>query len=295
VRDATVALTDDYLCSLGLSLIPGIGWKLINRLLAQFVTPAGICATRADQLISVPGIGKTLATRITSLNPEHVRRDYQMWLDRGMRVMLWDDPAYPARLSTLEDRPLALFVSGSLIPADNRSVAIVGTREATAVGRQVATQWAAELAGRGYTVISGLARGIDSHAHRSALDAGGRTIAVLGSGLSHIYPPEHFTLAGHIVQRGALLSEVRPETRPTPSSLVFRNRLITALSVATIVAECGPTSGAMIAARRAFAQRRPVFVADNSDGPRLLLTEGAQMLPADADTLVEWLSRVHAD
>lgn len=171
------------------------------------------------------------------------------------------DPAYPAALRSLT-RPPALLCRGELRPQDGEGVAVVGTRTPSRAGLEGARWLAAQLARGGVTVISGLARGIDTAAHEACLEAGGRTVAVLGCGTDRVYPPENEDLAERIATRGALLSEREPAAPPTPAALRRRNRIIAAMARATVVVEAGPMSGARIAARWAMALDRPLFLGE---------------------------------
>ncbi len=284
---------DDRARILALAATEKIGWRLINRLLERFGSLEAIFSASAADLQTVQGIGAQIAASIERANPERAAADLAAFEQAGIAVATWQDAAYLTAFNQLEDRPLVVFRRGILLPADSQAIAIVGTREPSPEASQMAYRWAARLAWRGWIVVSGLARGIDSQAHRGALEAGGRTLAVLGVGFNHIYPPEAAALAAQIAANGALISEVHPElaAEPTPSRLVMRNRLITALSRAVIVIEAGASSGALHAAHHAHAQGRPVYVLDNSDGNRLLLDQFAGLLPESVDELLARVAR----
>ena len=211
----------------------------------------------------------------------------------GVQAITWHDAAYPELLPHIPDPPPVLFVKGSLLPEDSRSVTVVGTRKATAYGREVARHLAGDLARQGVTVVSGLARGIDAVAHRAALDAGGRTIAVLGSGIDAIYPPEHEKLAEEVQQHGALMSEYPLGTRPEARHFPRRNRLLSGLTLGTLVVEAGETSGALWTVRHALEQGREVFCVPGSiysAASRLansLIQEGAKLVLGVEDILEE--------
>jgi len=287
---------DPSAAALALALTDGIGWKLLNRLLDHFGVLDTILRATPDDLRAVRGIGPTLAGRLQAINLDSTRELMARLVSRGVNIATWDSPNYPASFTTLEDRPLVVFMRGAVLPTDRRSVAIVGTREASPQSAAFAESLASTLVEREVTIISGLALGIDGCAHRGALKAGGRTIAVLGSGVLRVYPPEHQSLAAHILEpnRGALLSEPRPDSPPSADALVFRNRLITALGAATVVIEAGATSGALHAARRARSQGRPLFALPNGDGNRALIESGlahclANSVDAAADQLIAHL------
>ena len=177
----------------------------------------------------------------------------------GVQALDWHDPAYPRLLREIPDPPPVLFVNGSLVAAGERLVTVVGTRNPTAYGREVARHLAGDLTRIGVTVVSGLARGIDAVAHRAALEQGGRTLAVLGSGLDVIYPPEHADLAGQITRSGAVLSEYPLGIRPDSRNFPRRNRLLSGLTLGTLVIEAGEGSGALWTVRHALEQGREVF------------------------------------
>ncbi len=271
------SLHDTQLNAIALALTPGIGNKTIRRLLATFGTLDAILDASLDQLQTVQGIGLKTAAAVRAIRLPELDADLQKWTAQGVRVVTWLDTDYPAPLTTLNDAPLVLFYRGTLteIPA----IAIVGTREPTDDSIRLAESLAAEFAVSGWTVVSGLARGIDSAAHRGALSGGGRTMAVLGCGVNVIYPPENRDLAQQIIRDGTILSECHPHAKPAPTALTIRNRIITGLSRAVIIIEAGATSGALHAARKAQAQGRPVFAIENgSAGNAELLANGAQVV-----------------
>jgi len=209
----------------------------------------------------------------------------------GVEVLTWDDAAYPESLRSVDGAPPVLYVRGRLLSQDEWAVAVVGTRHASSYGREVARQLGAELAQAGVTVVSGLALGIDTVAHRAALDAGGRTIAVLGSGVDQIYPPQNRGLAQAIVEQGALVSEYALGTRPDANNFPPRNRIISGLSRGVIIVEAGERSGALITARFAAEQGRELFavpgsiLSPGSVGCNTLIQQGATPLLSVDDVL----------
>ncbi len=211
----------------------------------------------------------------------------------GVRVLTWDDPDYPTNLGQIPLPPPVIYVRGSLLPEDEWAVAIVGTRRASAYGREVAHHLATELAANGVTVVSGLALGIDAVAHQAALDANGRTLAVLGSGVDQIYPAKNRKLGLQIAEQGALISEYPLGTRPEAGNFPPRNRIISGLSHSVIVVEAGQRSGALITARFAAEQGRDVFAVPgsilhpSSAGCNALIQEGAIPLLSVDDVLAE--------
>ncbi len=182
------------------------------------------------------------------------------WAASGLRLVTVLDASYPVNLREVYNRPPFLFLRGELLPQDNRAIAVVGTRSPTADGLQQARQLAGELAGRGVTVLSGLARGIDSAAHQAALDAGGRTVAVLGTGINRIYPPEHQDLAARILERGAHVSQFWPDAPPTRYSFPMRNVVSSGMALGTVVVEAHGRSGARMQARLCLEHGKRLFL-----------------------------------
>jgi len=276
-------MTDSLVHWVALSLIPGLGGKTIHRLLAQFGSLEAILAANEADLRSVPRIGPKLAAAILAIDLDRTQAEMNVWIDQGISILQRDDEGYPAALRAVDDAPPILFWQGCAAgPESERAAAIVGTRQPSTESLQLAEQLAGALVADGWTVISGLAAGIDTAAHTGAVRAGGRTWAVLGSGLHMIYPPENTTLAEQIRGQGAVISEVHPASPPNSPALVARNRLISGLGRIIIVIESTETSGSMHAVRFARAQERQVYAVDNgSPGNSLLLAEGAFPLPRE--------------
>jgi DNA processing protein len=199
---------------------------------------------------------------VTSLLDE-ARADLARWDAGGMRLVTVLDPDYPPNLRAVHDRPPMVFIAGRLTPADTRGVAVVGAREATDAGLQTATSFAGHLASSGYTVISGLAAGIDTAAHTGALAHGGRTVAVIGTGLARAYPPENEFLQRRLANECAVISQFWPDSPPSRRSFPMRNAVMSGVALATVVVEASETSGARMQARLALAQGRPVFLLDS--------------------------------
>ncbi|MBW3631481.1 MAG: DNA-processing protein DprA [Chloroflexi bacterium] len=277
-------------CWLAISRVPHIGPVRIERLLARFGSLASAWSAPQEELratLEPKPLAELLAARS--------RIDPVSELDRiarlGIRIIHPGHSSYPKLLAEISGRPSILYVRGELLPTDDASVAIVGTRRATPYGRQSAERIAGELARAGVTVISGLARGVDAAAHRAALGAGGRTIAVLGSGLDVIYPPEHRGLAEQILESGAVISEFAPGTKPDAQNFPARNRIISGMTLGTVVIEAPLRSGALITATFAADQGREVFVipgsifAQSSEGTNALLRDGARIARNGADLL----------
>lgn len=212
----------------------------------------------------------------------------------NVQAVTWHDPQYPRQLLEIYDRPPVLFVRGALTPADEWAVAVVGTRRVTVYGRQVAEEMSRGLASNRVTVVSGLARGVDAVAHRAALEAGGRTIAVLACGLDMVYPPEHRRLSDQIAEQGAVVSDYPLGTQPRSEFFPRRNRILSGMSLGVLVVEGDVKSGALITARQALEQNREVFAvpgsiySPNSRGTNKLIQEGEAKLTMDVhDVLAE--------
>jgi DNA processing protein len=251
-------------------------------------------ATIGDLLASGLDVKSTealLAARRTSTPDAELERLESM----GAVVLTWESEGYPERLREVGDAPPVLYVLGEITAADAWAVAVVGTRRSTAYGREVTARLSAGLAEAGISIISGLAKGIDTAAHNAALDAGGRTIAVLGSGLDVIYPAENRNLARRIVEggRGAVVSDYPPGTQPDAMNFPPRNRIIAGLSLGVLVVEAGEKSGALITVTFALEQGREVFAVPGpitsrmSDGPNNLLKRGAKCVTSVDDILEE--------
>jgi DNA processing protein len=280
--------------ALRLALLPGIGPRTRHALLAEFGTPQAVFQARGAELERVPGIGGKLSRRIVEARRElDLDSILATCAAEQIAVLLEDDPHYPPLLREIPDPPGVLFQWGSRLPRDNLAIAIVGTRHATSYGARQAERLSTELAGAGFTVVSGMARGIDAAAHRGCLRSGGRTVAVLGGGFLRLYPPEHAELAREIRRHGALISESPPEWPPCSGNFPQRNRVITGMSLGVIVVEAGHRSGALISARHALEQGREVFAVPGrvdspvSRGCHQLLRDGARLVESIDDVLEE--------
>ena len=248
--------------------------------------PRELAATLSDSL----GIGRSeavaLARALARVDP---RRERARAAAAGIDIATWERDAYPAALRDLVDPPPAVFVRGTLLESDKTAVAIVGSRRATPYGLRVARTLATDLARAGVTIVSGLARGIDAAAHEGALAAGGRTIAVLGSGLQNVYPPEHAGLLDQVVESGAAVSEFRPDAPPARANFPRRNRLVAALGLAVIVVEAATRSGAMNTVGHALDLGRTVMAVPGpvhesvAQGTLRMLQDGAAPVGSAAD------------
>jgi DNA processing protein len=282
---------DDLRYWLGFNLVRGIGPVRLRTLIEAFGDIRAAWTARESELRALKLDQRALSNllrvrRDTDLDALVVRAE-----QLGVHILTWASPDYPALLSQIPDAPPVLFVLGEVTPADEWAVAMVGTRKASVYGREVARRLAEELGRNGVTVVSGLARGIDGIAHKAALDGGGRTIAVLGSGVDRIYPAEHRRLAAAIAERGAVVSDYPLGTPPEGANFPPRNRIISGLSLGTIVVEAGLRSGALITADFALDQGREVFavpgsiLSAGSAGCNRLLRDGAHVLTEARDVL----------
>ena len=276
-----------------LSRIPRLG-TVRFRLLERSFGSLEDAWTASIVELKAAGIDDRTARGIVSRRAELSPDGEMEKLDRaGVKAISWHHPMYPPRLKEISDPPPVLYLRGEILPEDERSVAVVGTRKATAYGREAATTLAQDLARNGVTVVSGLARGIDSIAHRAALDSGARTIAVFGCGLDVVYPSEHTKLAYEIEKSGALVSEHPLGTRPKAQHFPMRNRLISGMTLGTLVVEAGRLSGAMVTVRHALDQNREVFCVPGSifspasQGTNALIQEGAKLVLSYKDILEE--------
>src|SRR5262245_39419099 len=238
---------DDLLDLLTLQLTPGLGPQRIAALLERFGSAARALAAGVGQVAEVPGIGPKTASALTDGNPrEEAAREIERATRAGVRLVARGAEGYPGWLADLPAAPPILFVRGEIAPADERAVALVGTRHPTPAGKRTAQQLAEGLARAGVTVVSGLARGIDGIAHKSALDAGGRTLAVMAGGLARIYPPEHHDLAAEVCARGALVTESPMDQEPLRGLFPARNRIISGLSRVVVIVQAPTDSGPLI-------------------------------------------------
>jgi len=277
----------------GFSLIPGIGRVRLARLESYFGSLEN--AWRAEPAeLKRAGLDSRVVRAVTERRPKlSLEAEVEKIRRLGVKVYCHHDPGYPPRLREIYDYPPLIYVRGSLLPEDEWCLAVVGTRRATVYGRQVTEELVADLARSKITIVSGLARGIDSVAHKSALEAGGRSIAVFGCGLDLVYPSENAALARSIMERGALVSEYPPGVGPRAENFPRRNRIMSGLSLGVLVIEAGKTSGAMITARLALEQNREVFavpgsiLSPQSSGTNHLIQEGAKLVESYTDVLEE--------
>ena len=278
---------------LALNAISGLGGAGQKALIDAFQSPRHVFSADFSSLCAVPGIGKTIARRICShRNWDRQEKEFEFCRRQGIDMLTWLDSRYPQALRHIFDPPTLLFCKGMLQEAE-KCIAVVGSRMASPYGIYITEKLCRDLTYNGITIVSGLARGIDSAAHRGALSAKGRTIAVLGSGLDNVYPPENLSLSRNIADQGALLTEYPPGTTPKPMHFPARNRIISGISLGVLVVEAGEKSGSLITARLALEQGREVFAvpgaidSPGSTGPHRLLKEGAKLVESVDDILEE--------
>lgn len=277
---------------LALRRVHGAGPRTCRLLLERFGSAEQIFKASQEEIITA-GVGRNVARAITGFDGFAPLEKELCELPRlGARLVRWPDADYPANLKQIADPPPYLIARGLLEPDDTACVAVVGARAASEAGLRMAERLGFELAARGFVVVSGLARGIDGAAHRGALDAGGRTVAVLGCGIDVAYPPEHRGLADTIIERrGAILSELPLGTAPLPENFPSRNRILSGLSLGVVIVEAAEKSGSLITARMALEQDRQVFAVPGSPlsgktrGSNRLLREGAVLVECVEDVI----------
>ena len=278
---------------LALTMVPGIGPAGFHRLFAAFGSAQGVFAASGPEIMATyPQLKpESLEGLLAGPNIRAVRHQAETCLRLGVRIVSHRSPAYPAPLLTLAQPLPFIFMQGQWQADDRKALAVVGTRYPSNYGSGIARTLSLGMAEAGFTIVSGLARGIDTMAHEAALAAGGRTVAVLGSGLDWIYPSENIPLAKRIMEKGCLLSEFPMGTAPHASHFPRRNRFISALSLGTLVVEAGNDSGALITAEFAMEQGREVFAVPGmvqnpgTRGPHKLIQEGAHLVENHSDII----------
>jgi DNA processing protein len=276
-----------------LNRVPQLGTVRVRRLEAYFGDLENAWTASLSHLREA-GIDTRVARELeavrTRISPDG---EMERLAQAGVKAVHWHHPDYPPRLKEIHDPPPVLYFKGQLLPDDERSVAVVGTRSPTAYGRQVATLLATDLARHGITIVSGLARGIDGIAHRAALESNGRTIAIVGTGLDIVYPPEHAHLFQQIQEQGAVASEYPLGVRPNAQNFPRRNRLMSGISLGTLVVEAGDHSGAIWTVQHALEQNREVFCVPGSifspvsSFTNRMIQEGAKLVSKYEDILEE--------
>ena len=287
-------MTEDLFYWVALSLIPGVGSVLFKRLVDSMGKPEAVFRAPLRELLKVEGVGETVAREIQKGPSEkRVEKELMRVEQTGSQVLTFEDPGYPRRLREIYDPPPLLYVKGELKVEDDLALSIVGSRKTTPYGRWITERISQEIASHGVTIISGMARGIDSVAHGGAIAAGGRTLAILGCGVDVIYPRENHSLYRQIIDRGAVLSEFPMGSSPEAIHFPRRNRIISGLSIGVVVIQAGPKSGSLITADYALEQGRDVFAipgnvgADGSRGCNRLIKQGAKLVESSEDILEE--------
>ena len=283
---------------LRLVLTPEIGSRRGKSLLERFITPKAILEASLDDIAEIENIGREVAKRIVEGRKRiDLNRQIKLIEKNNVTLIPLDSELYPASLKSIYDPPLVLFVKGEILPQDYFSIAIVGTRLASFYGRAMSEKLSRQLAEKGFTIVSGGARGIDTFSHQAALRVKGRTLAVLGCGLDITYPPENKKLFEEIAKKGAIVSEFPLSTRPDKVNFPMRNRIISGLSLGVVVIEAPHKSGALITVTHANEQGREVFSvpghADSfvSKGTNQLLRDGAKLVE-NADDIIEELEPI---
>jgi DNA processing protein len=281
------------------ALTDGIGPLLFSRLLIQLGDPVRALGASAQTLLTVKGIGRDTAERVArSRDAAEVELEIAAAAQHDVRIICRADAEYPAGLRQIPDAPIVLYVKGELRATDAVALAVVGSRRCTIYGSEQARRFGELLAGAGFTVVSGLARGIDAFAHHGAVDCGGRSIAVMGRGLTHVYPPENAPLAEKLLERGAWISELPMKAAVRAENFPGRNRIIAGLSLGTLIIEAAQRSGALITARLASEYNREVFALPGrvqdpmSQGTNALIRDGSAKLVMCLEDILDELGEV---
>ncbi len=277
---------------LALNLLPKIGPVRVRRLIDVFGSPERILSAKAREITAIDGFGNDLAEAISGWESKiDLARELRRITEENLTVLTQEDALYPKLLKQIHDPPLVLYVRGQLTERDHHGIAIVGSRHATHYGLSMSKKLAFQIAYAGYTIISGLARGIDTAAHEGALAGKGRTIAVIGSGLGQLYPPENKALAEKIAEHGAVVSEFPVDMPPDRQTFPMRNRIVSGWSCGVIVTEAPARSGSLITAQQAADQGRSVYAVPgnidrpSSQGCNRLIQQGAKLILDGADVL----------
>ena len=286
--------TSELKAWLALWTVPNIGPIRYVSLVKHFGSPEKVLAASAKELAGLPDVGPVTASSIKNhVSWEAAEEQLGLCEKNQVQIVTFKDEGYPKNLLTIYDPPPFLFVGGDIKEEDRDAVAMVGCRSASSYGRRITEKISRELVRRGITIVSGMARGIDSIGHSAALKEKGRTLAVFGSGLDVPYPPENKKLAGQIKSSGAVISEFFLGTKPEAPNFPRRNRLISGLSLGVVIVEAGNRSGALLTAQCALEQNREVFAipgnldSKNSQGTNKLIKEGAKLVTAVEDILEE--------
>ncbi len=281
---------------IALNMLPKIGPVRVRRLLEYFGSAPSILKASNNALTQVQGIGNETAKILTGWEDLiDLSKELEDAKSRDIKIVIESDDNYPSSLQNMYDPPLALYIWGTLSETDKHSISMVGSRKTSNYGRETARKLAMQLASAGFTIISGMARGIDTYSHEGAIAANGRTIAVIGSGLGQIYPPENMTLAEKIAGgNGAVVSEFPLNTTPDKKTFPMRNRIVAGWSNATLVVECPQWSGSMITANLATEMGKPIYAVPgsidrpSSAGCNHLIRQGATLITKAEDILEDF-------
>lgn len=287
-------LSNETISLIHLNMIQGVGLKTVQILRDVFGSAADALQATSDELSKIDRLTPAMRELLLRKPVQYpIERELELIQEYGCQVLTLYDAAYPALLKAIDTPPIVIYIRGELTSEDSLSLALVGSRDAKDYGRKASYRLSYQLAQRGLTIVSGLAKGIDTAAHRGALESGGRTVAVMGSGLSFIYPATNTDLAEKITASGALISEFPMETTPKPNNFPRRNRIISGLTLGTVVVEASNRSGALITARLAGEQGREVFAvpgeifSELSTGTHKLINNGAKLVNTVDDLLNE--------
>ncbi len=283
---------------IGLNLIPEISGARLKNLLGFLGRPASVFKSGPAAIRQACGIPEAVCRKILCVRVADIDRQESLAGKQGARIVTWDEPDYPASLKDIYDPPPVLYIKGSIGAQDCLCLAVVGSRRASIYGINQASKFASGLAECGFVIVSGLARGVDASAHRGALKAGGRTIAVIGSGLDRVYPPEHKELAVQIADNGAVISEFAFGEPPLAKNFPRRNRIISGLSLGVLVVEAASNSGALITADFALEQGKDVFAlpacldSPNASGTNQLIKDGAKLVTCVWELVEEYAGKL---
>ena len=287
-------MQSDYALWVALTRVKGLGCVTFKKLAAHFADPTAAFSSTVSELSAIDGLDASVIEGLLRFAQwQEVEQEIRRVEQAGATLIPFTAAAYPPRLRMIADPPPLLYAKGRLCAEDNKAVAVIGSRSASEYGRRVARNLCRELASLGFTVVSGMARGLDGAAHEATLSAGGRTIAVLGSGVDRPYPPEHEELYHQISENGAVLSDFPMGTGPLAFNFPARNRLISGLSLGVVVVEATEKSGSLITAALALEQGREVFAvpgevgASRSRGTHRLIRQGAKLVETAADIIEE--------
>ena len=296
-----VASPEKWFPWFALKSIPGIGNILFKRLIDRFLSPEKVFEASVQELCRINGISENLANRIKSFKlRDTIKKEIDLVIQKGFQVITLSDADYPPLLRQIPDPPPFLHISGKIVP-QSFHIAVVGSRNPTAYGISSTLRLSENLALQGFTIVSGMARGIDSAAHEGALKGKGKTIAVLGSGLGKIYPPENRKLFDKISENGAVISEFNILSPPEAHHFPIRNRIISGMSLGTVVVEASKKSGSLITARLAAEQNREVFAVPGSIhsfkscGTNSLIKQGAKLVENAQDIIEELAPQIQGN